>query len=143
MTLMKFNQAPVFGGLMDSFIGRELAGLMDTNSGYSVPAVNIKEHKESLALEIAAPGFSKDQFKLSLDHNVLTVSAENKQETEKTEGKYTRREFSYGSFRRSFTLPETIQAEKIDAEYQHGVLMVTLPKKDEAKVKAVKEISVR
>lgn len=116
---------------------------MDSNSGFSSPAVNIKENKDGFMLEIAAPGFQKDQFKLSLDHNVLTVSAENKQETEKTEGKYTRREFSYGSFRRSFTLPETIQAEKIDAEYQYGVLMVNLPKKDEAKVKAVKEISVR
>lgn len=143
MTLMKFNHSPMFSGLVDNFFGKELGGLMDSNSGFSSPAVNIKENKDGFMLEIAAPGFQKDQFKLSLDHNVLTVSAENKQETEKTEGKYTRREFSYGSFRRSFTLPETIQAEKIDAEYQHGVLMVNLPKKDEAKVKAIKEINVR
>ena len=143
MTLMRFNSSPMFGGLVDNFFGKEFSSLMDQTVGFSSPAVNIKENKEGFVLEIAAPGFNKDQFKLNLDHHVLTVSAESKHETEKTEGKYTRREFSYGSFRRSFTLPETVQAENIDAEYQHGVLMIHLPKKDEAKVKAVKEISIR
>lgn len=146
MTLVKFNPVtnmPGFADLFDSFFGKDFNSMMERTESFSNPSVNIKETKDGFDLELAAPGMSKDQFKISLDHNVLSIAAEQKSESEKTEGKYTRREFSYGSFKRSFVLPESIHAEHIEAQYDHGILYLHLPKKDEAKVKASREISVR
>ncbi len=99
--------------------------------GLAVPAVNIIENELGFRLEVAAPGLQKDDFKLNLENNLLTVSA--KTETKETTEKYTRQEFGFGSFSRSFTLPNSIDGEQINATYNDGILKVELPKKEEAK----------
>ena len=110
----------------------------------SVPAVNITENKENYKLALAAPGLKKDDFKIDLEGNMLTISSEKEESIESTESRYTRKEYSYSSFTRSFTLPEEVNQEKIDAVYTDGVLNLTLPKKEEAKKLALsKHIAVK
>ncbi len=99
----------------------------------AVPAVNIIENELGFRLEVAAPGLQKDDFKLNLENNLLTVSAKTETKTEETLEKYTRQEFSFGSFSRSFKLPNSIDSEQINAAYNDGILKVELPKKEEAK----------
>jgi HSP20 family protein len=115
------------------------------SSGTSLPAVNVRETNDDFMIEVAAPGMKRDDFKVELDNNVLTISSqreENNEEKDK-DGAYTRREFSYQSFQRSFTLPENkVEGDKIAARYVDGILQVTVPKKEEAKVKPAKQISV-
>jgi HSP20 family protein len=109
---------------------------------FSDPAANIIENNDSFNLEIAAPGMVKDDFKINLENNILTISAE-VEDQKREEGKnYSRKEFYYGSFSRSFTLPKTIDLENIKADYEGGILKITLPKKDEARVEIKKEIRI-
>jgi HSP20 family protein len=109
---------------------------------FSDPAANIIEHSDSFLLEIAAPGMVKNDFKINLENNILTISAE-VEDQKREEGKnYSRKEFYYGSFSRSFTLPKTIDLENIKADYDSGILKIALPKKDEAKVEIKKEIRI-
>jgi HSP20 family protein len=109
---------------------------------FSDPGANIIEDKDQFHLEIAAPGMLKDDFKINLENNILTISAE-LEDQKREEGKnYTRKEFYYGSFSRAFTLPRTIDLDKIKADYVNGILKITLPKKDEARVELKKEIKV-
>jgi HSP20 family protein len=127
-----------FQGLMenffnDNFFNREYASF--------VPAINVSEETERFNLELSAPGFEKNDFKIEINHGVLSVSGEHKVQKESTEKNYTRKEFNYGSFQRSFTLPEEVNEDKIDAKYENGILKVTLPKKEE-KVKTSREISI-
>jgi HSP20 family protein len=118
-----------------------------SNMGFNnstMPAVNIKETKEDFVVEVAAPGMKKEDFKIELDNNLLVISSEKEEQNEeKKEGDFTRREFSYQSFKRSFTLPKTIEDSKIGAHYNDGVLRITLPKKEEAKEKPRKLISIK
>ncbi|MDX2246436.1 MAG: Hsp20/alpha crystallin family protein [Bacteroidia bacterium] len=142
MTLVKRNRFfPTT--LWDDFLKNDW---LDTTPGFNspLPAVNIKETPENFLLELAAPGMSKDDFKVNLENNVLTISSskENKHEETNEDGAYTRREFSYSSFSRSFRLPEMVNSEKIEAKYTDGVLYLTLPKREEAKLKAPKEIEI-
>lgn len=113
--------------------------------GTSVPAVNIAENDEAFTLEVAAPGKTKKDFNLELDNGVLTISSEEKKENEEKDnnGRFTRREFSYSSFKRAFSLPDTVEAEKISAQYKEGVLMITLPKREDAKVQAKRLIDIK
>lgn len=113
--------------------------------GTSVPAVNIAEDDDSFTLEVAAPGMTKKDFNLELDNGVLTISSEVKNEEEKKEngGRFTRREFSYTSFKRAFSLPETVDPEKISAKYKEGVLVIELPKREEARVQAKRLIDIK
>jgi HSP20 family protein len=111
---------------------------------HSLPAVNIEENEDSFSLELAAPGKSKDDFNIELDNDLLTISSEIKEE-HKTEDKnriFTRREFSYESFKRSFTLPESIDPSKIKANYENGVLILNLPKREEAKTQPKRMIDI-
>lgn len=108
----------------------------------NMPAVNIKETDADFDVEFAAPGFKKTDFKVDIDNNVLTISAEKKDEKSEEGKRYTRKEFSYSSFSRSFTLPQSVNADKIDAKYNDGILKLNIPKKEEAKAKAKKEIKV-
>ncbi|HEY1020956.1 MAG TPA: Hsp20/alpha crystallin family protein [Flavisolibacter sp.] len=109
-----------------------------------LPAVNICEDEKSYQVEVVAPGFKKDAFKINMDDDLLTISAEQKAENnEGGDGKqYSRREYSYSSFTRSFQLPENTQAEAINARYEDGVLKITIPKAEE-KPKASKQISIQ
>ena len=108
----------------------------------NVPAVNIKETEDDFSLEVAAPGKTKEDFQLSLDHDVLTISTEEKKEETTTEDKYTRKEFSYSAFQRSFKLPQAVNKEGINATYTNGILQVTLPKREEDKVKPKRLIEI-
>lgn len=114
--------------------------------GVDIPAVNIKETDASFDLELAIPGFSKENFNLELDKDVLTISAvvsDEENVSEATEkGTYSRREFRYGAFKRSFTLPDSIDRVAIEASYENGILGVSLPKKEEAKEAPKRLISI-
>jgi HSP20 family protein len=133
------NYSSPFGNLMenffnDNFLTREFSS--------SVPAVNVSENHDQFSVELSAPGFNKEDFKIEADNKMLTISGEHKTEKEDKTKSFTRREFNYGSFRRTFTLPETVNDEKIDAKYENGILKITLPKKEEAKAKPIKEIRI-
>jgi HSP20 family protein len=112
------------------------------NFGNSFPAVNIRENERDFEVEIAVPGKKKEDFNIEVDNNVLTVSLEYKKEEEVKEDNYTRREFSFNSFKRAFTLPETVNVEKINASYTDGILRFTLPKKEEALPKPKRLIEI-
>lgn len=111
---------------------------------FSIPAVNIQENLTSFVIELAAPGLKKENFAIEVEENVLKVSSEvtSKTETEETDRKFTRKEFSFRNFSRSFTLPETVDVENIAASYTDGILYLTIPKKEEQKaLKKMVEIS--
>ena len=110
--------------------------------GTTVPAVNISETENEYTLEMAVPGMKKSDLNINLDHNVLTISSEQEEKKEEKDKNFTRKEFSYQSFARSFTLPETVDQEKVSAKQTNGVLKVVLPKKEEAKVPSSKVIKV-
>jgi len=147
MTHVKFNRKPfegTFNNLVDDLF-TELPVLFKNEfnqierNGF-VP-VNVKETEKSYQLEVVAPGFEKSDFKVNLDQNILTISGEKKNETKKETDKQIRREYSYRSFKRSFTLDEKIDATNIDASYVNGVLTLNLPKKEAVKASAT-EITV-
>ena len=108
----------------------------------NVPAVNIIEHKDEYLVSLAVPGMKKDDFTIDVNGNMLTISSEKEEHKEEKDKKFTRKEYNYSSFSRSFTLPEEINKEKIDARYEDGVLKIALPRKEEVK-KNVKHISVK
>jgi HSP20 family protein len=113
--------------------------------GASLPAVNILETDEDFRIEVAAPGMKREDFKVELDNNILTISSHREETHEEKSEKmeYTRREFNYTSFQRNFALPENkVEGEKITARYADGILYVTVPKKEEAKVKPAKRIAI-
>jgi HSP20 family protein len=140
MNLIKRNTVP-FPSIIDELLKPDwLGGIQNFNT--NVPAVNIKETDTSFGIELAAPGKKKEDFNIEIDHNVLTISSEEKTEKEETDGKYTRKEFSYSSFRRAFTLPETVNTESINATYENGVLYVALPKREEALPKPKRFIEI-
>ncbi len=139
MNLVRFNQYPSLTDLMEN-LERNFLGRVDENSG-DIPAVNIKEENDKFVLEMAAPGMNKDDFKVNLDNYQLTISSEQKKEKKEKEDNYTRREFVYSSFSRSFTLPKTIDVEKIKADYKNGILSLTLPKKEE-EAKLTRQIKI-
>jgi HSP20 family protein len=106
------------------------------------PAVNIAESDNDFSVELAAPGLERDDLKIHVENRVLEISAEKKTSTETNKNKVLRREFNYSSFRRSFTLPESVDSDKISATHKNGVLTVTLPKREEAKVKPARTIDI-
>jgi len=142
MTYVKFNRKP-FEGSFNSFVDdlfTELPVLFKNEFNQSerkgfVP-VNVKETEKSYQLEVVAPGFEKTDFKVNLDQNLLTISAEKKNEVKEENDKQIRREYSYHSFKRSFTIDEKIDATNIDASYINGVLTLNLPKKETVKASA-------
>lgn len=142
MNLVKRN-LDYFPSILDEFLKPDWFG-GSQNVMASVPAVNIKETDTEFTLELAVPGKKKEDFSIEIDRNVLTIASETKTENEQKDqnGRYTRREYSYHSFSRSFTLPQTINAENINASYQDGVLHVTLPKKEEALPKPKRLIEI-
>jgi HSP20 family protein len=115
------------------------------STGATLPAVNVSETNDAFKIEVAAPGMKREDFKVELDNHVLTISSQRESEHEEKDRNqgYTRREFSYQSFQRSFTLPQDkVEGDKIAARYDDGILEITAPKRHEAKVKAAKQISV-
>ncbi|AXT58519.1 Hsp20/alpha crystallin family protein [Aquimarina sp. MMG015] len=110
--------------------------------GFNTPAVNVKESDNDFIIELAAPGLVKEDFNIELDNDVLTISSETKNEAKEEKDNYTRKEFSYQTFKRSFNLPDTVNIADILASYDNGVLLVKLPKKEEAKVQPKRLIEI-
>jgi len=135
---------PSTSNWLDDIFNRELPSVFTSNfnTGFSLPKVNIKETADNYAVEMAVPGLKKSDFKLDIDHHVLSISTEKKETHEQQEENYTRREFGYTSFKRTFTLPETVDDDKITANYQDGILNILLPKKEEAKQKPARQIKI-
>ncbi|WP_439556053.1 Hsp20/alpha crystallin family protein [Dyadobacter sp.] len=128
---------------LNGFFGKDLFNEFNTPAfSGSVPAVNVVESKEGFRIEVAAPGLQKSDFKLNLEKDQLTISAHKEQNSEEAGEKYTRREFKYNSFQRTFTLPNSIDGDKIEANYGDGILSVLLPKREEAKEKPARQIEI-
>ncbi|GAB4296047.1 MAG: Hsp20/alpha crystallin family protein [Marinilabiliales bacterium] len=142
--LSLFNQYPA---LFDDVFNSDLLDWVNKKfsvTNTTILAVNIKEDKQNIEVEVAAPGFNKDEFKIELNNSILTISSDKKVENETKEGQqFTRKEYSYQSFSRSFSLPEIIDENKISAKYDNGILTITLPKKEEVVKKEVKKIEIK
>ena len=107
-----------------------------------VPAVNVKENANNFEIEVAAPGLTKEDFKITLENRILTISSEKRAEKNEENEKFTRKEFSYRAFKRSFSLPENVNEENVNANYENGILRLILTKKEIAKMAPRKEISI-
>lgn len=148
MSLMKrYNpEFPSIPSLFDNLWSRDWmdwANLNFSDTNTTLPAVNVAEKDDEFAIELAAPGMKKDDFRISLEGNVLTISSERKNEKEEKSGNYSRREFSYQSFQRSFTLPVgRVETDKVAARYEDGILHIQIPKREEAKPKPAREIEI-
>ncbi len=140
MSLVKRNN-PIFPSLMNEFFSPDWFGGME-NAKAAVPSVNIMDNEKEFELHFAIPGFKKEDFNLEVDNEVLTVSGEIKSEDKTKTDNYTRREFHTTSFKRAFTLPETIDVGAINASYEDGILKLTLPKKEEALPKPKRLIEI-
>ena len=123
----------------NEWIGRENGW----NALMNLPAVNITEQKNEYQLSVAAPGMKKDDFKLDVDGNILTISSEKEESKEEKDKKFTRKEYNYSSFSRSFTLPDDVEKEKVEATYEEGILKISLPRKQPAKNSQAKHIAVK
>ncbi len=137
------NYLPSF---FERFLNNDLADWNLTNfsgTNTSLPAVNVKETNDEFVIELAAPGMEKKDFKINFKNNVITISSEKEDKKEEKKDNYTRREFSYQSFQRAFTVPENaIMSDKIEASYNHGILEVKLPKREEVKPQPEREIKI-
>jgi HSP20 family protein len=147
MSLVKReNYSPTWSSFFNDFLNRDWYDWNNQNyslTNTTIPAVNIKETENEFEVDMAAPGMKKEDFKIELNNNVLTISSEKQTENETKDGKnVTRREFSYQSFSRSFTLPAIVETDQITAKYENGLLRVNIPKKEEAKPKPMKQIQV-
>ena len=139
MSLVKRNR--LFFPTMEDFFGPDWFG-GTSNAMNTFPAVNIKENEQNFELELAIPGQKRDDFNIEVDEQVLTIAMETRAEDEQVTDNYTRKEFSFSSFSRSFTLPETVDDSKIDASYREGILRIILPKREEALPKPKRMISI-
>lgn len=144
MTLIKSNESLIPIGLDNFFTDDNFFNnkWLERKLKHTLPAVNIKENKNEYTIEFASPGFSKKDFKIDIDENVLTISAQSDSEIIDENQNYSRREFSYNSFSRSFTLPKTANTDKIDAKYYDGILKLSIPKNEHSKLLPKKEIKV-
>ena len=137
------NYLPSF---FERFLNNDLADWNLTNfsgTNTSLPAVNVKETNDEFVIELAAPGMEKKDFKINFKNNVITISSEKEDKKEEKKDNYTRREFSYQSFQRAFTVPENaIMSDKIEATYNSGILEIKLPKREEVKPEPEREIKI-
>lgn len=141
--LVKSKGVPVLPTMFDDFF-RDWNTSNFSTTNTSLPAVNIKENENEFTVEVAVPGMDKKDFQIDLDNDVLTISSEKKTENEKTKYNYTRREYSYQSFKRSFNLPKNVvDSDKIKATYKNGELSIVIPKREEAKPKPARLIEVK
>lgn len=135
-TLVNYNQLPT---LFNPFYGRPVISRYH-KANPAVPAVNVKETEAAFVLELAAPGLKKEDLKINVEENTLTIAYQSEDKKDETTEKFTRQEFAFHSFERQFRLPKNVNAEEIKAAYTDGILTIELPKIEEKKL--VKEISV-
>jgi HSP20 family protein len=129
---------------IDDFFNKDLHSVFSSNfnTGISLPKVNIKETADAYWVEMAVPGLQKSDFQIDLDNQVLSIATNIKPFNEEKEATYTRREFGYSSFKRTFSLPETVDEVHINACYNKGILSIHLPKKEETKQKPIRTINI-
>ena len=140
--LPMINRNSFFPSISNDFFGRDLPAFFTLENETTLPSVNILDGKEDILIEVAAPGLEKEDFKVNLHNNVLTISSEKQNNEEENDSKFMRKEFSFLKFSRSFSLPQTVNTEKINAMHKNGVLSIRLPKKDEAKEKPSRQIAI-
>jgi HSP20 family protein len=142
-TLVRYNSLPTF---FNPFAGSRVYGrpvvTRFQNTNLNVPAVNVKETETAFQLALAAPGLKKEDLKINVENNKLTIAYQHEEKADETTEKYTRHEFSYSAFERSFRLPKNVNADQITATYTDGILTVELPKIEVKEEKLVKEITV-
>ncbi|MEI2271285.1 Hsp20/alpha crystallin family protein [Sphingobacterium sp. ML3W] len=137
MALIKFPTKSLNTDAVNPFVNTVFDNLFNDNFISDrlvsrVPAVNISESEKSFKIEMAAPGLDKSDFRINVDKNLITISAEKKEEQVSEEKLYSKKEFNYSSFSRSFTLPETVDYSNIEAAYEGGILILTVGKKEDA-----------
>ncbi len=139
-----FNRRGSLPSVVDDFFGKDmLSNFFDEyQTGISIPSVNIIEGKEEFRIEVAAPGLDKDDFSIDVKDSVLYIESEKEQKDETKDEKIMRREFSYSAFKRSFSLPDTVDTDRISANHKNGVLNIVIPKKEEAKEKPPRKIKI-
>ncbi len=147
MSLVRRNGNTFMPTMFDDFFTRDLFdwnAANHSNTGTTIPAVNVKETADAFEVQVAAPGMKKEDFKVELNNNVLSISSEKRDENETSEeGKYSRKEFSYQAFQRTFQLSrEAVDSDNIQAKYEHGVLNLTIPKREEVKQKPARLINI-
>ena len=146
MNLVKFNpfspSRSFFNDFADDFFNTNISNFIGSDFVASNPSVNVVETDDTFKIEVAAPGLDKKDFNLSIEKDHLIIESSKKEEKEVKEEKFTRREFNYASFKRSFYLPETVDANKIGAKYENGVLNITLPKVEKTEVETSRNIKI-
>lgn len=142
--LPALRKKSAFPSLFDEFFSGDVfpGFFLDFDKRMATPAVNIIETKDDYRIEVAAPGLDKADFRINVENNVLTISAEKEEKQEEKDERFMRREFNYTSFSRSFALPESMDPEKISAKHKDGVLHVMIPKREEAKEKPSRTIKI-
>lgn len=141
------NKLPTFRNLIETFFENDFPNFGKSMSrfmmGTTIPSANIKENDENFQIELGIPGVNKEQIKIDLEDDVLTISSEQKEEKTEEKDNYTRREFNYSSFSRSFYLPDIVDSDKISAEYKDGILNIVIPKKESVIRKSQKRIEIK
>lgn len=139
------NNFPSWSNWIDNFLNDDQMPLLNSlnfNRGITLPKVNILETADAYAVQMAVPGLKKSDFHIDLEEQLLSISADLQEEQNSSDAQYTRREFGYSSFKRTFSLPETVNDDQIEASYNDGILSILLPKKEEAKRKPAKTIKI-
>jgi HSP20 family protein len=132
---------PAFSRMLENFL-TDVPSIFRTGSAQTTPSVNVRETNNAYLVDVAAPGLKKEDFKVNFDNDVLTISSEKEESKEEKDERFTRREYSYAAFERSFSLPQTAEAEKMEAKYENGVLEIKIPKKELAIKKPSKQIRI-
>jgi HSP20 family protein len=141
MSPIRFNSTAL-PSLVETFFNREALDSLHSFQNQFLPSVNILEKADGFEIEVAAPGLKKENFQINLIKSNLSIAYLEKEKQEETSGKFTRREFRTGSFKRNFTLPQTIENERINALYTDGILKIFLPKREEEKVNSERSIEI-
>ena len=142
MKLVKFNEPVTFSNLLDNFFTNSFEPIVEPKK-WTVPAVNVTDNEKNYEIELAVPGMKKEDFNIDLEDDLMTISCNKNEEKCDNKKNYTRQEFCYYNFSRSFNLTDDIDREGIDAKYENGVLNIILPKKDLKISKATKKIDIK
>jgi len=142
MSLIRFNSSAL-PSLVETFFNREALDSLHSFQNQFLPSVNIFEKEDGYEIDVAAPGLKKENFQINLNQSNLSIAYSDEEKKEESNGKFTRREFRTGSFKRNFTVPQTIDNERINASYTDGILKIFLPKREEAKVKPERLIEIQ
>jgi len=139
-----FNSLPSLPTWFDEILGKSFGNefMSNFNTGITLPAVNVIDSANEFIVEMAVPGLKKSDFEINIDNHILSIGVEKETEDQENSKTYTRREFGYASFKRTFSIPKSVDVEKISASYNDGVIKVVLPKLDEAKKKPKRSISI-